>query len=58
MHAIATPKWVLDDLHEESPNAKPMRDIASDRILLPVQVKYYPLLDALQWHRENVYQFS
>jgi len=47
---------VSDDLREQSPNAKPMREYVSDRILLPVQVEYYPSLDALRWHRENVYQ--
>ena len=47
---------VSDDLREKSPNARAMREYVSARILLPVQVKYHPSLDALRWHRENVYQ--
>ncbi len=42
-------------LVEDSPNARPMRDFAGDRIILPVQSQYYPRLSALQWHRENVF---
>ncbi|MCG6135158.1 MAG: HNH endonuclease [Nostoc sp. LLA-1] len=44
---------VADNLREESPNAKPMRDMAGDRIILPAQEQYYPRLDSLQWHREE-----
>jgi putative restriction endonuclease len=44
---------VADNLREDSPNAKPMREFRGDRIILPAQVQYYPRLDSLQWHREE-----
>jgi putative restriction endonuclease len=40
-----------DDLREDSPNAKPMREFNGDRIILPAQEQYYPRVDALGWHR-------
>ncbi len=40
---------------EDLPNARPMRDFMGDRILLPSHTQYYPRLEALQWHRENVF---
>ncbi len=46
---------LVADLQEESPNARPMRDFAGDRILLPSHSLYYPRLEALRWHRENVF---
>ncbi len=46
---------VSEDLREESPNAKPMRDMAGDRILLPAQMQYHPRVEAIRWHRENVF---
>ena len=44
---------VADNLREDSPNAKPMREFRGDRINLPAQEQYYPRLDSLQWHREE-----
>ncbi|AVH68620.1 HNH endonuclease [Nostoc sp. 'Peltigera membranacea cyanobiont' N6] len=44
---------VSDNLREDSPNARPMREFRGDRIILPAQVQYYPRLDSLQWHREE-----
>ncbi|TBR56445.1 HNH endonuclease [Westiellopsis prolifica IICB1] len=44
---------VADNLREDSPNAKPMREFRGDRIILPSQQQYYPRLDALAWHREE-----
>jgi putative restriction endonuclease len=46
---------VSDRIREVSPNAKPMREFIGDRINLPVQQQYYPRLDALRWHRENMF---
>jgi putative restriction endonuclease len=46
---------VADRIREVSPNAKPMREFIGDRINLPVQQQYYPRLDALRWHRENMF---
>jgi putative restriction endonuclease len=42
---------VADNLREDSPNAKPMREFNGDRIILPAQKQYYPRVDALGWHR-------
>ncbi len=44
---------VADNLREDSPNARPMREFRGDRIILPAQVQYYPRQDSLQWHREE-----
>ncbi|NWF61747.1 MAG: HNH endonuclease [Fischerella sp.] len=44
---------VADNLREDSPNAKPMREFMGDRIILPSQQQYYPRQDALAWHREE-----
>lgn len=46
---------VSDRIREVSPNAKPMREFVGDRITLPTQEQYYPRLDALRWHRENMF---
>lgn len=42
---------VSEDLREDSPHAKPMREFHGERLRLPSQERYYPRLDALQWHR-------
>jgi putative restriction endonuclease len=47
---------VTNDLEEQSPNAKPMKDFQRERILLPASEKYLPRLDSLQWHRQNVFK--
>ncbi|WP_375478520.1 HNH endonuclease [uncultured Nostoc sp.] len=44
---------VAENLREDSPNARPMREFRGDRIILPAQQQYYPRLDSLQWHREE-----
>lgn len=46
---------VADNLREDSPNARPMGEFSGDRLNLPSQQQYYPRLEALQWHRENVF---
>lgn len=47
---------VANDLREESPNAKPMQDFRNDQIILPNSEKHFPSLEALQWHRTNVFK--
>lgn len=42
-------------LREESPHAIPMREFNGDRIRLPGQQQYYPRIEALRWHRENIF---
>jgi putative restriction endonuclease len=49
---------VSENLREESPNAKPMREFKGDRINLPAQEQYYPRLEALRWHRENMFDVA
>jgi putative restriction endonuclease len=46
---------VTEGLQEESPNAKLMKEFQGERILLPIQKQYYPRLESLRWHRENVF---
>lgn len=46
---------ISDNLREESPNSRPMREFQGERIFLPVQAQYLPRADALRWHRENVF---
>ncbi|WP_445249291.1 HNH endonuclease [Microcoleus sp. OTE_8_concoct_300] len=47
---------VANDLEEESPNAKAMKDFHSETILLPTPDQYLPRLESLQWHRLNVFR--
>lgn len=48
---------VSDDLREDSPHDKPMRDFQGDLIRLPgLNERYYPRLEAIRWHRENVFR--
>lgn len=49
---------VSDDLREESLNAKPIKEFQGNHILLPIQEQYRPRLEALRWHRENVFNLS
>ncbi len=46
---------VADQLREESPHARPMREFNGDRIHLPAQAQYYPRIEAIRWHREYVF---
>ncbi len=46
---------VAANLREESPHARPMRDMGGSSILLPAQAQYYPRIEALRWHREYVF---
>lgn len=46
---------VKDDLREDSPNCRVMREFNGDRIRLPDQERCYPRLEALQWHRQHVF---
>ncbi|MGL5924579.1 HNH endonuclease [Chroococcidiopsis sp.] len=46
---------VKSDLHEDAPNCKPMQQFNGDRLSLPIHAQYYPRLEALRWHRENVF---
>ncbi|MFE1746938.1 HNH endonuclease [Coleofasciculus sp. H7-2] len=47
---------VASDLQEESPNAKPIKDFQGELILLPSSEQYFPSIEALQWHRRNVFK--
>jgi putative restriction endonuclease len=47
---------VADDLEEESPNARCMKDFHSETILLPASDQDLPRLESLEWHRLNVFR--
>jgi putative restriction endonuclease len=47
---------VSTGLQEVSPHAKPMRDFHGEQILLPKIEQYFPEHEALQWHRQNIFQ--
>ncbi|HAG80002.1 MAG TPA: HNH endonuclease [Cyanobacteria bacterium UBA12227] len=47
---------IASDLEEDSPNAKPMKAFQGEFILLPTSSQYFPSIDALQWHRQNVFR--
>ena len=47
--------FVSKDLREESPHAQTMRDFHGQNIVLPAQQSYLPRIEALRWHRENVF---
>lgn len=46
---------VDSDLQEDSPYPRLMREFHGEQILLPSSQQYYPRVDALQWHRKNVF---
>ncbi|WP_233786943.1 HNH endonuclease [Dulcicalothrix desertica] len=46
---------VMDGLREQAPNCKPMHDFVGEQIMLPAQTQYYPRVEALKWHRENIF---
>lgn len=47
---------VTSGLQEESPHAKPMKDFDGESLLLPTSEQYFPAIEALQWHRQNVFR--
>ncbi len=47
---------VSRNLVEDSPNAKPMREFDRESILLPTLQLYFPKIEALEWHRLNVFR--
>lgn len=47
---------VSPKLEEDSPKATPMKDFHGETILLPISEKYYPRIEAIQWHRENLFE--
>ena len=47
---------ITSDLEEDSPHAKPMKDFQGEFILLPNSDSYFPSIDALRWHRQNVFR--
>lgn len=49
---------VSNCFEEESPNAKPLREFDGNLILLPDSEEHFPRLEALQWHRKNVFKAS
>ncbi|MDZ8110488.1 MAG: HNH endonuclease [Nostoc sp. DedQUE12a] len=47
---------VSKELEEISPHAKPIKYFHGERLLLPNKEQYFPELEALQWHRQNIFQ--
>lgn len=47
---------VSNDLEEASPHTKPMKDFHGETILLPNTEQLFPELEALHWHRQNIFQ--
>lgn len=47
---------VGDDLQEDSPNAKRLKDFQSEKILLPNSEQHFPSIEALEWHRKNIFK--
>jgi len=46
---------ISDSLREDSPHATPMREFHGHTIRLPSQEQYRPRIEAIRWHRENVF---
>lgn len=46
---------VSSGLKEDSPNGKPMSAFKQESIWLPPQSQYLPRLEAIRWHRDNVF---
>ena len=47
---------VSQNLDEFTPNNRAMKDFEGETIILPNQSHYYPRLEALKWHYENIFQ--
>lgn len=47
---------ISQDLEEISPHAKPIKDFHGEKLILPKIEKYFPDIEALQWHRHNIFQ--
>ncbi|MBE9236061.1 HNH endonuclease [Anabaena aphanizomenioides LEGE 00250] len=47
---------VSKELEEVSPHAKPIKDFHGEKLILPKIEKYFPDIEALQWHRQNIFQ--
>ncbi|MFM2063223.1 MAG: hypothetical protein RLZZ507_2893 [Cyanobacteriota bacterium] len=47
---------VSQDLEEVSPHAKPIKDFHGEKLTLPRIEKYFPDIEALEWHRQNIFQ--
>jgi putative restriction endonuclease len=47
---------VAKNFQEKSPNSRPLRDFDGESILLPQSQKDYPRLEAIQWHKKNVFR--
>ena len=47
---------VARDFIEESPNAKPLSDFQNEILILPESERYLPRLEAIQWHRANIFK--
>jgi putative restriction endonuclease len=47
---------VNNELEEECPHAKPMKDFHGEKLLLPNQENFFPDQQSLEWHRQNVFQ--
>jgi putative restriction endonuclease len=47
---------ISNDLAEISPHAKPMQDFHGEKLLLPKIEQFLPEIEALQWHRQNIFQ--
>ncbi|NEQ76284.1 MAG: HNH endonuclease [Okeania sp. SIO2C9] len=46
---------VSNNFLEESPNSKPMKEFNSNQLWLPNEKESFPRIEALQWHRQNVF---
>ncbi|TAE57046.1 MAG: HNH endonuclease [Nostocales cyanobacterium] len=47
---------VSKELEEVSPHAKPIKDFHGEKLILPKIEKYFPDIEALEWHRHNIFQ--
>ena len=47
---------VSQNFYEESPYTKPLGEFHGQIILLPGERKNYPRLEAIQWHRQNIFR--
>ncbi len=44
---------VSEDLEEESPHTKPMKDFHGEKLILPKSEEHFPEQEALEWHRQK-----
>jgi putative restriction endonuclease len=47
---------VSSEIEEVSPHTRPMKDFHGEKLILPIAEEYFPDIEALEWHSQNIFQ--